>query len=304
MAELRPWCIARARDSDRRRRDRIRPRCRTRSGCTCPCGHAIVRSRILSVKADFGNRRAVVRLPGFADDLAAPAEHVVDERAVDVPAIDQQVVDGESLPRHVDRQGRHGLLLGPIRGRDGARQDQAAIDVRGDVPLEAIEPLALALPAVTHLLVLDRHPSICGDPVANARRRRPADRAPDPACGSARGSRPASFSGGCRRFPRAVGARSTPARRRVDARTSCIASAFSPASFQSMSSARLILDSRSRGMPACVHTCSSVHPSRPAAHRTTLRAAWASRLNVSSTRPAPSNGLESIATRRVLGSLR
>ena len=65
-----------------------------------------------------------------------------------------------------------------------------------------------------------------------------------------------------------------------------------------------MLDSTSRGMPACRHTCSSVHPSRPAAQRTTLRAAWASKLNVSSTRPAPSSGLESIATRRVLGSLR
>jgi hypothetical protein len=28
-----------------------------------------------------------------------------------------------------------------------------------------------------------------------------------------------------------------------------------------------------RGMPASRHTCSSVHPSRPAAQRTTLRAA-------------------------------
>ena len=98
--------------------------------------------------------------------------------------------------------------------------------------------------------------------------------------------------------------RSTPARHPVDATNVFIASAFSTASSQSMSSARLMLDSTSRGMPACVHTCSSFHPSRPAAHWTTLRAAWASKLNVSSTRPAPSSGLESIATRNVLGSLR
>src|SRR5881296_3326805 len=70
-----------------------------------------------------------------------------------------------------------------------------------------------------------------------------------------------------------------------------------------MSSARLMLDSTSRGMPACLHTFSSVHPSRPAAQLTTFRAAWASKLNVSSTRPAPASGLESIATRRVLGRL-
>ena len=43
---------------------------------------------------------------------------------------------------------------------------------------------------------------------------------------------------------------------------------------------------------------------RSAAQRTTLRAAWASKLKVSSTRPAPSSGLESIATRSVVGSFR
>ena len=49
------------------------------------------------------------------------------------------------------RQGRHRFVLGTIRRRDGAGEDQPAIDVRGDVPLESIEPLALALAAVTHL---------------------------------------------------------------------------------------------------------------------------------------------------------
>src|SRR6266853_5762396 len=101
---------------------------------------------------------AVARLPGFADDRAAPPEHLIDERAVDVPAVDQQVVNVESLVRHVDRQGRHGFVLGTIRRGDGAGDDQPAIDVCGYVTLESVEPLALALPAVTHLLVFDRDP--------------------------------------------------------------------------------------------------------------------------------------------------
>jgi hypothetical protein len=43
-------------------------------------------------------------------------------------------------------------------------------------------------------------------------------------------------------------------------------------------------------------TRSSGQPSRSAAHSATFRAAWPSRLIVSSTRPAPSSGLESTAT--------
>ncbi len=55
-------------------------------------------------------------------------------------------------------------------------------------------------------------------------------------------------------------------------------------------------------MPASRQTRSSVQPSSAAAQATILRPAWASRLMVSSTRPAPSSGLESIATRSVLGN--
>src|SRR3984893_12119423 len=111
---------------------------------------------------------AVVRLPRFTHNLAAPAEHVVDEPTVDVSPIDQQLVDGDALPLHVDRQGWHGFVLGAIRGRDGARQDQPAIDIRGEMPLEAIEPLALALAAMTHVCIRDRDASIFGDAIANA----------------------------------------------------------------------------------------------------------------------------------------
>ena len=52
-------------------------------------------------KGRLGKQAAVVRLPRFAHDLAAPAEHLIDERAVDVPAVNQQVVDGEALALHV-----------------------------------------------------------------------------------------------------------------------------------------------------------------------------------------------------------
>jgi hypothetical protein len=117
----------------------------------------------------LGKQATVSRRPRFADDRAAPAEHLIDECAVDVPAVDQQVSDVEPLVRHVDRQGWHGFVLGTIRRRDGTGEDQAAIDVRGNVPLESVEPLALALAALTHLRVLDRDTSIRSHALANAR---------------------------------------------------------------------------------------------------------------------------------------
>ena len=187
----RRWCIARAGDSDRRRRDRTRPRCRTRSRCTCPFGHSIVRLRILSVKADLGNRLPLRDFHGLQTILPRLASTVIDERAVDVPAVNQQVVDVESLVCHIDRQGRHRFVLGTIRRRDGAGEDQTAIDVRRNVTLESVEPLTLALASVTHL----RGPrSRRVDPPPRPREcatHRPGDRAPDPASGSARGPRPA-----------------------------------------------------------------------------------------------------------------
>ena len=111
----------------------------------------------------------IVRLPRLTDDSAAPAEHVVDEGAVDIAAIDQQLVDGESLPVQVGRQGGDGVFFGAIRARDGARQDQATVNVRRNVSLKAIEPLTLALAAVTHVRILDRDASILGHARTNAR---------------------------------------------------------------------------------------------------------------------------------------
>jgi Glycosyl transferases group 1 len=70
----------------------------------------------------------------------------------------------------------------------------------------------------------------------------------------------------------------------------------------SVSRARFTLASSKAGIPACRATRSAVQFKRSAAHSTTLWAAWPSRLMVSSTRPAPASGLESIATRRFLGS--
>src|SRR5216683_4810538 len=119
-------------------------------------------------KRGFGKQAAVVRLPGFAYDLAAAGEHVVHKGAVDVPAIDHQLVDGEGLPLQVRLQGGHGFFLGAIRRGDGARQDQPVIDIRSDVTLEAIEPLTLALAAVPHLRVRDRDAAVLGHALANA----------------------------------------------------------------------------------------------------------------------------------------
>src|SRR5438034_3896868 len=96
-------------------------------------------------KRGFGEQPAVVRLPGLAHDLAAAGEHVVHQGAVDVPAIDHQLVNGEGLPLQVRLQCGHGFFLGAIRRGDRARQDQAVIDIRCDVTLEAIERLLLLL---------------------------------------------------------------------------------------------------------------------------------------------------------------
>src|SRR5439155_2394310 len=65
-----------------------------------------------------------------------------------------------------------------------------------------------------------------------------------------------------------------------------------------MSSAALTLDPTSSGIPAARQTFSSGHPSKRAAHPTTLRAACASKLYVPQRARRPRRGLESIATRR------
>ena len=44
----------------------------------------------------LGKQLALPRLPRLAHDRTAPAEHLIDKGAVDVPAVDQQVVNVES----------------------------------------------------------------------------------------------------------------------------------------------------------------------------------------------------------------
>ena len=150
--------------------------------------------------------------------------------------------------------------------------------------LESIEPLALVRTAVRHLLVRDRDASIRGHAVANAR---------PPPCGSAPGPGSASAQG----LDRLLQGRLCelveqlafePRLQRVELpRYSLHRVGLLDCSFQSMSSARLMLDAMSRGMPASRHTCSLVHPSRPAAQLTTWRAACASKLKVLRRVPRP-----------------
>ena len=59
-----------------------------------------------------------------------------------------------------------------------------------------------------------------------------------------------------------------------------------------------MLDSTSRGIPACRQTFSSVHPSRPAAQLTTFRAAWASKLNIPNDFPSLSELEDLLAFQR------
>ena len=79
--------------------------------------------------------------------------------------------------------------------------------------------------------------------------------------------------------------------------TISIAVAFCFASLQSMSSPALMLEARSSGAPALRQISSSLRLVIFDTMRTTLRAAWPSRLIVSSTRPAPAKGRLSTATR-------
>src|SRR5260370_16800800 len=62
----------------------------------------------------LGKEAAVVRLPRFTHNLAAPAGHGVDEPTVDVSPIDQHLFHGDAPPPHADRQAPHRFSLTSI----------------------------------------------------------------------------------------------------------------------------------------------------------------------------------------------
>ncbi len=70
---------------------------------------------------------------------------------------------GNVIAKHGSR-----FFFRTIRGRDGAREDQLAVEVSGDMTLVAVEPLALALSAVAHFTVFDRDAALGSYPLADA----------------------------------------------------------------------------------------------------------------------------------------
>ena len=77
--------------------------------------------------------------------------------------------DPPALPFKIGFENGRCLFFGPIGRRHGASQNQVGIKIRGDVPLVAVESLALALPAVAHLRILDGNAPFGGHAFANAR---------------------------------------------------------------------------------------------------------------------------------------
>ncbi len=124
----------------------------------------------VDVEGGLGKELAVACDPRLAEDFAARFEHVLDEGAADVAAINVQLGDDVSgLVGHVIAQHGGSFFFGTIRGCDGAREDQVAVEVGGDMALVAVEPLARALSAVAHVPVFDRDAALRGNPPSDAR---------------------------------------------------------------------------------------------------------------------------------------
>src|SRR5450432_1764102 len=110
----------------------------------------------------------VLRVPWLADDLALASQNVVDDGAIDVGSVDEQLVDLAVLSVDIRLQRGGGLFLGAIGWRHRAGKNQVAINVGGDVLLVAVEPLGLALAAVPHLRIFDRDAAVLGYAVADS----------------------------------------------------------------------------------------------------------------------------------------
>lgn len=121
----------------------------------------------VDVKIGLGEERAVACDPGLADHFTVSVQHLLDQSAADVAAIDVQLGDDIAAGQVGNVVAKHGsrFFFRTIRGCDGAGEDQLAVEVGGDMALVAVEPLAFALSAVAHLAVMDRdaplgrHPS-------------------------------------------------------------------------------------------------------------------------------------------------
>ena len=124
------------------------------------------------MKALLPKRVPLLAVHGLQKTFTAAGEHVIDgascprNRGHDVQLADRVPlrVTGEI----VAQVGR-GFVLGTVRGQRGACEDQVRVEVAGQVLLEAVEALGLALATMPHVGVLDRHAAIFGDALPDAR---------------------------------------------------------------------------------------------------------------------------------------
>ena len=137
---------------------------------TSPAGQVIVLARKSILKSPLVKRpgRCAQRPHGLANTVPPRGEHVIDDGAVDVGAIDMKLDEPKPLALDVLDDGHGALLLGPIGGRHGASDDRREVQVAGDVLLVAIEALRAALASVPHLAVADRDTSVGSDAFTDA----------------------------------------------------------------------------------------------------------------------------------------
>lgn len=81
----------------------------------------------------LGEEGAVARYPRPANHVASRPDDFVDHGARDVAAVHLQHPDAQPLPRQVGLDCRQRLVLRPVRGCHLARENGAAVEVRGDV---------------------------------------------------------------------------------------------------------------------------------------------------------------------------
>ncbi len=109
-------------------------------------------------------------MPRPANDLAALFEHVVHQRGIDVPTVDVEAGDWQLAAEQMhevllDRVGC--FFLGPIGRCHCTGQNQSGAQISRQMAFVSVEPLALALAPVAHVLVLDRHSAIWRDTFSN-----------------------------------------------------------------------------------------------------------------------------------------
>ena len=123
----------------------------------------------VDVEIDLGKEATVRELPRTANHLSVIRDDLFYDGARDVSAVDEQLANLDVLVLEVILQRRHRCHLGHVGWRDRDRDEQAGVEIGGDVALVAIERVAAALAAMADLGVLDRNAAIVSNAVPDAR---------------------------------------------------------------------------------------------------------------------------------------